>query len=58
MRKDSQENIAARRFAEAERRAGEEGSSRAAKAAHRQPATRSEAARLREYTRIERGQTA
>jgi hypothetical protein len=45
----------AERFAEIERKKGEEGSHPAAKKAHRQPKDRSESTRLKEFTRVERG---
>ena len=48
----------ARHFAEVERSQGDEGSHPAAKAAHERPQTRSDGTRLKEYTRIERGQEA
>jgi len=45
-------------FAEVERNHGKEGSHPATKAAHERPQTRSDAARLKEFTRIERGREA
>lgn len=48
----------AERFAEIERRSGEEGSHPAAQKAHQQPKARSESARLKEFARVERGDKA
>jgi len=45
-------------YLDVERGAGEEGSHPATRALHERPAGRSEAARMREFARIERGQTA
>jgi len=47
-----------RRFVQIDRTEGAEGSHPAARATHERPQTRSDAARVREYTRIERGRTA
>jgi hypothetical protein len=45
-------------YLEVERATGAEGSHPASRALHARPAGRSETARLREFARIERGQTA
>lgn len=44
-------------FVEVEKAHGEEGSHPATKAVHERPVKRDDAARLREFTRIERGKT-
>ena len=46
------------RFAEIERKRAGEGSHPAAKTAHRQPQDRTEGARLKQFTRVERGDKA
>jgi hypothetical protein len=45
-------------FVELERAHGEAGSHPAAKALHERPVTRDKSSKLREYVRIERGETA
>ncbi|MFZ5708770.1 MAG: hypothetical protein ACOY4T_03660 [Pseudomonadota bacterium] len=47
-----------RRFAEIERRQGDEGSHPAARALHSRPATRDGAARMIRFVRVDRGWTA
>lgn len=46
-----------KRFTDVERHDGADGSNPAARAAHERPATRSAETRLKQYVRIERGQT-
>lgn len=57
-RRKSDEGGRLKNFVRVERETGEEGRHPAARALHERPAERSEAARLREFARIERGHTA
>ncbi|WP_347311834.1 hypothetical protein [Defluviimonas sp. SAOS-178_SWC] len=52
------DNSRLKHFVEVEKTHGAEGTNPAAKKVHERPAERDEGARLREYTRIERGRTA
>jgi hypothetical protein len=57
-RRKSHEGGRLKNYVVLERCTGEEGSHPATRALHERPASRSEAARMREYARIERGHTA
>lgn len=57
-RRETTGNSRLKRFAEIERAHGPEGSHPAAKALHGRPTDRSEASRMRQFARIDRGQTA
>ena len=55
-RQDAASPSRAKRFVETERRTAPEGSHPTAQKAHRQPKDRADGARLKEYTRVERGE--
>ncbi|MDI3338274.1 hypothetical protein QKW60_17830 [Defluviimonas aestuarii] len=57
-RRKSPEGGRLKNFVEVEKTHGEDGAHPAAKALHERPVTRNDSAKLREYLRIERGQTA